>query len=82
MVNSCGVEVERALCQGLCRFAVDEVIGSVVEYRWDADINGLVRGDRLVGPPNEGVARPVRIQLVLGRRPTFAGGNSAGDAQV
>ena len=80
IVTGGGADFVRALAHELYGVPPDRVVGSLVGY----EFNGvdLVRGTELVGPPNEGAEKVSRIQTMLGRRPIFAAGNSAGDTEM
>ena len=61
-----------------------DVIGTAVELEVDRGDTGvqLVRQPRLLGSPNEGAPKPIRIQEHIGQRAILAAGNSAGDREM
>ena len=84
IVTGGGTEFVRVFSHDFYGVAAEGVVGSQIDYdvvRNDATLK-LLRTNRLVGDPNEGPAKPKNIQQALGRRPAFAAGNSAGDADM
>jgi phosphoserine phosphatase len=82
MVTGGGIEFVRSFAPDFYGIAPERTVGSMVEYRYDNTRHELLRGSAIVGPPDEGVEKVTRIQQMLGRRPVFAAGNSAGDQQM
>ncbi len=80
-----GTEFVRAIAPGFYAVSPEGVVGSQIDYDVARAADGsvrVVRTERLLGPPNEGAAKPRNIQRILGRRPVLAAGNSAGDAEM
>jgi len=80
-----GTEFVRAIGQNFYGVTPEGVVGSQIDYDVARAADGsvhVVRTTELVGPPNEGSAKPQNIQRILGRRPILAAGNSAGDAEM
>lgn len=82
IVTGGGLEFVRGFAPQLYGVPIDRTIGSLVDYRWDADHRTVRRGSSLQGSPDEGTTKVQRIQQVIGRRPILAAGNSAGDAEM
>ncbi|MFV0524847.1 MAG: HAD family hydrolase [Acidimicrobiales bacterium] len=82
VVTGGGADFVRSLAWDFYGVPPERVVGSLVEYHYDADPPELTRGVKLVGPPNEGAEKVSRLHQMLGRRPVFAAGNSAGDAEM
>ncbi|MFV0258097.1 MAG: HAD family hydrolase [Acidimicrobiales bacterium] len=82
LVTGGGADFVRSLAWDFYGVPPERVVGSLVEYRYLSDPPGLTRGVQLVGPPNEGAEKVSRLHQMLGRRPVFAAGNSAGDAEM
>lgn len=82
LVTGGGTDFVRALAPSLYDIEPERVVGTLVDYRYDAQNKTLTRGQQLLGAPDEGVEKVVRIQQMLGRRPIFAAGNSAGDGPL
>lgn len=84
IVTGGGVEFVRAIAEDVFGVAPDEVVGSAVrlslEHREGRSV--LVRLPEFRGSPNEGAPKPIRIQEHIGRRPSLAVGNSAGDREM
>lgn len=80
-----GTEFVRAIGHDFYGVNPEGVVGSQIEYEvaraGDGSVH-VVRTTDLLGPPNEGAAKPRNIQRILGRRPVFAAGNSAGDTEM
>jgi hypothetical protein len=84
LVSGGGTEFVRAISRELYGVEPEGVVGSMVTYEV-TQLDGrphLVRSNTVVGDVNEGEAKVVNIQMALGRRPVFAGGNSHGDAMM
>jgi phosphoserine phosphatase len=85
LVTGGGTEFVRAIAGELFGVAPEGVVGTQIGYEFGRNAAGqphLVRTAGLDGPPNEGEAKVVRMQTVLGRRPVFAAGNSGGDREM
>ena len=86
MVSAGGAEFVRVIAEDFYGVKPEGVVGSQIDYSFGHDSEGraqLLRTDHLVGSgPNEGPAKPPNIQRILGRCPSVAGGNSAGDAEM
>ncbi len=84
LVTSSGTEFIRAISNELFGVMPEGVVGSQVGYELDRSdgTTRLLRTKELVGDPNEGPAKIANVQRMLGRRPIFAAGNSAGDAEM
>jgi len=83
VVSGGGVEFMRAYAEDVYGIARDDVIGSSVEYAFQATDDGFV----LVRLPeiatvDLNAAKPVNIQRHIGRRPILAAGNSDGDIEM
>jgi hypothetical protein len=80
-----GAEFVRAISQDLYGVPPELVVGSLIEYAYQRDgdgVPGLIRTSEIFGKPNEGAAKVGNIQTQLGRRPILALGNSAGDREM
>ena len=84
IVTGGGTEFVRAISQDLYGVPPEAVVGTLIEYDYDAGADGpsLRRSTRLLGEANEGAAKVRNIQTLLGRRPIVAAGNSGGDRQM
>lgn len=86
IVTGGGAEFVRVIVEDFYGVKPEGVVGSQIDYEMSRDTDGnvqLLRRNRLVASgPNEGVGKPPNIQRILGRRPSIAGGNSAGDAEM
>lgn len=82
IVTGGGTEFVRAVSDELYGVAPEGVVGTLIGYEYRAADATLVRTGRVHGDANEGAAKVVNIQQHLGRRPTFAAGNSAGDREM
>ncbi|MEV0458599.1 HAD family hydrolase [Catellatospora methionotrophica] len=84
IVTGGGTEFVRAVSRDLYGVRPDDVVGTLVEYHYEAREAGpaLVRTAFAHGEVNEGPAKVEHIQTQLGRRPIFAAGNSAGDREM
>ncbi|MGE3288513.1 MAG: HAD family hydrolase [Pseudonocardia sp.] len=85
IVTGGGAEFLRAVSAELYGVPPDRVVGTSVGYRLTDGDRGTVvlrRTARIVGDANEGAAKVTNAQTQLGRRPIFAAGNSAGDAEL
>lgn len=77
-------EFVRAFAGSVYGVPPEQVIGSAIATRFEMDADGrpeLMR-EAKVDLLNDGPAKPVSIQRVIGRRPIFAFGNSDGDQQM
>ena len=84
VVTGGGVEFVRAASERLYGIGPDDVVGSAVEVAFERRDGRvvLVRQAKLLGSPNEGAPKAIKIQAHVGRRPIFAAGNSAGDREM
>ncbi len=85
IVSGGGTEFVRAVSRSFYGVSPDDVVGSLVGYRFVRDDSGaptLVRTDEVFGDVNEGEAKVANIRRQLGRRPVFAAGNSPGDTEM
>ena len=85
IVTGGGTEFVRAIGQDFYGVAPQDVVGTLVTYDFRRDRDGaptLVRTSDVVDEVNEGEAKVANIQRALGRRPIFAGGNTAGDREM
>ena len=86
IVSAGGAEFVRVIGEDFYGVKPEGVVGSQIDYEFTRDHAGkaqLVRRNSLVASgPNEGAGKPPNIQRILGRRPSVAGGNSAGDAEM
>lgn len=84
IVTGGGVEFVRAVAGEAFGVAPEDVIGSAVRLAFERrdGRSVLVRSAELLGSPNEGAPKPIRIQEHIGRRPSVAVGNSAGDREM
>jgi len=82
VVTGAGTEFVRAVSHELYGVPPEGVVGTLIGYRYRADGAALVRTGQVQGDANEGAAKVVHIQQHLGRRPTFAAGNSPGDREM
>jgi len=84
IVSGGGTEFVRAVSERVYGVAQERVVGTLVSYRFERR-NGrvvLLRTTDVRGTANEGAAKVDNIQVALGRRPSVAGGNSPGDAEM
>jgi phosphoserine phosphatase len=84
IVTGGGTEFVRAISERIYGVAQERVVGTLVTYEF-ARRNGravLLRTTEVRGAANEGAAKIDNIQVALGRRPSVAGGNSPGDAEM
>ena len=86
IVTGGGAEFVRVIGEDFYGVRPEGIVGSQIDYdlvRNDDGSIDLVRSENVVGSgPNEGPTKPPNIQRILGRRPTVAGGTSAGDAEM
>jgi phosphoserine phosphatase len=84
IVSGGGTEFVRSISEQVYGIGTEAVIGTLVgyEYRVDDDGPTLVRTAAVHGDANEGAAKVVNIQQLVGRRPSLAAGNSAGDREM
>lgn len=86
IVSAGGAEFVRVIGEDFYGVKPEGVVGSQVDYEFGRGPDGKVRLTRtnhlVASGPNEGAGKPPNIQRILGRRPTVAGGNSAGDAEM
>lgn len=86
IVSAGGAEFVRVIGQDFYGVKPEGVVGSQIDYEFGRDDQGkarLLRLNRLVASgPNEGPGKPPNIQRILGRHPSVAGGNSAGDGEM
>lgn len=84
IVTGGGTEFVRAVSQQLYGIPPEGVVGTLIGYEYVV-VDGapaVVRTNSLTGDANEGAAKVINIQQVLGRRPVLAAGNSAGDREM
>jgi phosphoserine phosphatase len=84
IVTGGGTEFVRAVSHQLYGIPPEGVVGTLIGYEYIV-VDGapaVVRTGSLTGDANEGAAKVVNIQQVLGRRPVLAAGNSAGDREM
>ena len=81
-----GADFVRVIGKDFYGVGPEGVVGSQVQYEIDRNDDGSLRllrtGKVVDSGPNAGPDEPTNIQRILGRRPVFAGGNSAGDAEM
>ena len=81
-----GAEFVRVISDDFYGVKPEGVVGTQIAYSFGHDADGraqLLRTSTLAGAgANEGPAKPPNIQRILGRCPSVAGGNSAGDAEM
>ena len=86
IVSAGGAEFVRVIGEDFYGVKPEGVVGSQIDYelgRTDDGKTQLYRTNKLVASgPNEGPGKPPNIQRILGRAPSVAGGNSAGDAEM
>lgn len=84
VVSGGGTEFVRAIGDDFYGVPPQNVLGTEVEYRLDRSTGAvrLLRTNNVAGPPNEGAVKITGIHRMIGRRPVFAAGNSAGDAEM
>ena len=86
IVSAGGAEFVRVIGEDFYGVKPEGVVGSQIDYELSRDAGGMVqllRTNKLVASgPNEGPGKPPNIQRILGRHPSVAGGNSAGDAEM
>jgi phosphoserine phosphatase len=84
IVTGGGTEFVRAISQRVYGVPQERVVGTLVTYDIDRRDGRpvLVRRAEVQGAVNEGDTKISNIQIALGRRPTLAGGNSPGDAEM
>ncbi len=86
IVSAGGAEFVRVIGEDFYGVKPEGVVGSQIDYEFTRDADGaarLMRTNHLVASgPNEGEGKPPNIQRILGRHPSVAGGNSAGDAEM
>ncbi len=84
IVTGGGTEFVRAVSHQLYGIPPEGVVGTLIGYDYVVvdGVPAVVRTNALTGDANEGAAKVVNIQQALGRRPTLAAGNSAGDREM
>mgnify|MGYP001822958436 CR=1 FL=1 len=85
LVTAGGAEFVRVVSQDYYGVKPEGVVGSQIDYELVRDKSGALRLRRtssVIGGTNEGPVKPVSLQRLLGRRPVFAAGNSAGDSEM
>jgi phosphoglycolate phosphatase-like HAD superfamily hydrolase len=84
LATGTGTEFVRVVSQRFFGVPPDGVAGAQVGYELEhrSGVPRLLRTREVVGDPNEGAAKVATIIRSLGRRPIFAAGSNAGDAQV
>lgn len=84
LATGVGTEFVRTLSRDYFGVEPEGVAGAHVGYEL-VRVEGrpsLLRTRELIGDPNEGRAKLVNVQRVLGRRPILAAGNAAGDRDL
>lgn len=85
LVTAGGAEFVRVVSQDYYGVKPEGVVGSQIDYELVRDKSGALRLRRMssvIGGTNEGAVKPGSLQRLLGRRPVFAAGNSAGDSEM
>lgn len=84
LATGTGTEFMRVVSQRFFGVPPEGVAGSQVGYELDRStgVPHLLRTREVVGDPNEGPAKLGNITRALGRRPIFAAGSNAGDAEM
>jgi hypothetical protein len=86
IVSAGGAEFVRVIGEEFYGVKPEGVVGSQIDYEFGRADDGsaqLFRTNELVASGlNEGPGKPPNIQRILGRAPSVAGGNSAGDAEM
>ncbi len=82
IVTGGGIEFVRSVAPELYGVPPERIVGSFVNYHYDAKKRELRRGHDIVGHPNEGEEKVIRTQQMLGRQPILTAGNSAGDGPL
>jgi hypothetical protein len=85
IVTGGGTEFVRAVTEDLYGIPPNLVVGTLIEYAFDRDLDGrplLRRTAAIHGETNEGEPKVRHIQSQLGRRPILAAGNSSGDREM
>lgn len=84
LVTGSGLEFIRGISYEYFGVKPEGVVGSQVGYEFARGDGAprLLRTKEIFGDPNEGAAKIANIQRLLGRRPIFAAGNSAGDTEM
>lgn len=78
-----GIDFIRAFSAEVYGVPPENVIGSSVEYQFQATEEGsVIRRRPVLTSFNDKAAKPANIQLHIGRRPILAFGNSDGDIQM
>ena len=84
LATGTGTEFVRVVSQRFFGVPPEGVAGAQVGYELDHGLGvpRMLRTREIVGDPNEGAAKVGNVIRSLGRRPIFAAGSNAGDAQV
>lgn len=84
LATGLGTEFVRVVSQRFFGVPPEGVAGAQVGYELDHGLGvpRMLRTREIVGDPNEGAAKVGNIIRSLGRRPIFAAGSNAGDAEV
>jgi hypothetical protein len=84
LATGIGTEFVRVVSQRFFGVPPEGVAGAQVGYELDHGLGvpRMLRTREIVGDPNEGAAKVGNIIRSLGRRPIFAAGSNAGDAEV
>ena len=84
LATGLGTEFMRVISRRFFGVPPEGVAGAQVGYELDHGLGlpRMLRTRETVGDPNEGAAKVGNIVRSLGRRPIFAAGSNAGDAQV
>jgi phosphoserine phosphatase len=84
IVSGGGIEFMRPWVEQAYGIPPEQVVGSsgVVTYELDAGDKPVLRKEAKIEFVDDGPGKPVGINRFIGRRPTFAAGNSDGDLQM
>ena len=84
LATGIGTEFVRVVSQRFFGVSPEGVAGAQVGYELErgSGVPRMLRTREIVGDPNEGAAKVGNIIRGLGRRPIFAAGSNAADAQV
>ena len=79
-----GMSFMRVVTEEIYGIAKERVIGSNIAYETQMTANGpvIMRKAGVIDPVDDGPGKPVNIQLHIGQKPVFAGGNSDGDLHM
>jgi phosphoglycolate phosphatase-like HAD superfamily hydrolase len=80
-----GRDFIRSVSEEIYNIARPNVIGSDIEYKYTVDNQGkpqVVRTTEVEQPIDDKSGKPIHIGRTIGRRPTFAAGNTDGDIEM